>query len=547
MDKSKVTSDTLSLWGEEGSLLLQQNFEVFRSLVAQAKDYMQCGNYEAAAAYSEIAAVHATHKHCGLFVSSELEEILCNIGEKVVPNSTSSVANARSQKAPKNILHVSTTVMPIGGHSRMIWRWIKQDKERSHSLVLTRQAHYEVPKALSDAVSNSHGKIYILDKESSSFISQAKRLREIAAAADLVVLHIFNNDVIPIIAFANYEQSPPIIFLNHSDHMFWLGASISDVIVNLRESGQRLSQERRAIEAERNVLLPIILEPTHRVLLRSEAKQKLNLPESSIVLLSIAREHKYKTKYGISFADMHVSLLKKYKQTVLVVVGSGHREDWSDAIQQTDGRIIVHSEREDTAFFYQAADIYIDSFPIVSTTSLLEAGSYGVPLVSYFPYSDASAIFGADMPGLTGNLIRVRDIEEFIKVLSNLIEDDEYRESLGEVTRRKVAETHCGDNWQRTLDEIYSYSITMPKINRTLDLKDRMFLGEPDVFYICSWNYDLDDLIQLYIRIMPFNQRLSHWIRLIKKNRSLHGISFLLPEWFYLHYYRRLVSFLKFK
>jgi Glycosyl transferases group 1 len=508
---NRLINDTLNHWRNEGCQKIPQNFEEFRRLIAEAKRYMHTYNYETAAAYSEMAAIHATHKHCGLFVSSELEEILCNIGKEVLPDSYSSATNEKTHKIPKNILHVSTTVMSIGGHSRMIWRWIIQDKERAHSLVLTKQANYEVPKALIDAVSNSHGKIDILDKESNSFILRSKRLREIVAAADLVVLHIFNNDVIPIIALANYEQSPPIVFLNHSDHMFWLGANISDVIVNLRESGQILSKERRVTEAKRNVLLPIILNPTHRSLLRSEAKKKLELPESSIVLLSIAREHKYKAREDINFINIYLPLLEKYKQAVLVVVGSGYREEWSDATQQIDGRIIVHAEREDTALFYQAADIYIDSFPICSTTSLIEAGSYGVPLVTYFPFSDASAICGSDMPGLTGNLIRARNPEECMKVLSHLIEDKVYRESVGEVTRKKIAETHWGDNWQRALEEVYSYSVGIPRTNRMLGLKDCMSLDEPDTFYICSWNINIDDLIRPYIRIMPFTQSLSHW------------------------------------
>jgi Glycosyl transferases group 1 len=537
---NRFTNDILSPWREEGCQRIPQNFEEFRRLIAEAQKYMRTRNYETAAVYSEMAAMHATHKHCGLFVSSELEEVLFNIGKKVVPNTSSSVTNVKSHKALKNILHVSTTVMSIGGHSRMIWRWITQDKMRNHSLVLTRQANYEVPKALIDAVSESNGKIDILDKESSSFISRSKRLRKIVEAADLVVLHIFNNDVIPIIALANYEQSPPIIFLNHADHMFWVGACISDVIVNLRQSGQLLSKERRATEAERNVLLPIILDPIHRTLLRSEAKKKLELPESSIILLSIAREHKYKAREGINFVNMYLPLLEKYKQAVLVVVGPGYREDWLDAIQQVDGRIIVYPEQEDTAFFYQAADIYIDSFPISSTTSLIEAGSYGTPLVTYFPFSDASAICGADMPGLSGNLIRTRNPEESIKVLSHLIEDDVYRESHGEATRKKIAETHWGNNWQKALEEIYSYSITIPRTNRILEIKDCMSLDEPDTFYICSWNINIDELIRPYVRIMPFSQRLSHWIKFVKQNKSLSEISLLLPEWLYLNYYRPL-------
>ncbi|MEA5503144.1 glycosyltransferase [Halotia wernerae UHCC 0503] len=544
----KIANDTLSLWREEGNRVIPQNFEVFRSLVAQAKEFADHSKYDAAAVYGEMAAFYAAWKHCGLFVSLELEQVLLNIGKKVIPT-YSSFRNSNSLlQKPNKILHIATTVQAIGGHSKMLWRWIQEDNDHCHSLVLTRQSRIDnVPKPLREAVNNSGGKIYKLNETIGSIISWAKRLREIAAETDLVVLHIHNYDVIPIIAFANKEQSPPVVLLDHADHVFWVGAGISDVVANLRESGMHLAQKRRGIEAERNVLLPTILEPIHRLLNRTEAKQKLGLAEDSVVLLSIARALKYKTISGISYADAHVQLLKKYEKATLLVVGAGNREDWAAAIQQTQGRIIVQPEREDTAIFYQAADIYVDSFPFISTTSLLEAGSYGVPLVSRFPYSDASSIFGAVMPGLTDNLIVARNLEEYTSVLSRLVEDEEFRLSQGEVTRKKIVEMHWGSNWQQYLENLYMRAATLPPIKAPLVPIDQMFLDEPHIFVPSVYggnDFDLDYLIQSNLAVMPLEQRLHHWFKLVKKH-GFHNhfgrfgqFRLLVPEWLYCRYVR---------
>ncbi|AVH62364.1 glycosyltransferase [Nostoc sp. 'Peltigera membranacea cyanobiont' N6] len=544
----KIANDALRLLIEKESHLLEQNFEVFRSLVGQTRDFLQRRDYNTAAVYAQIAALYANGKHCGLFSSPELEHILLTIGQKAIRNKRDINKSTSSPATPKKVLHVATSVMSIGGHSRMLWRWIQQDTERSHSLVLTQQGLNKVPQILRDAVNNSHGKIYILNERIGSVLSWAKQLREIAATADLVVLHIHNYDVIPIIAFANKEQSPPIIFLDHADHLFWLGTGVSDVVVNLRMSGMNLAQKRRGIASERNVLLPIILEPTHRMLSHTAAKQQLGLNESSIVLLSIARAVKYKTIDGITYIDAHIPLLKQYENAILIVVGPGNREDWSDAIQRTQGRIKVYEEREDTAVFYQAADIYVDSFPFVSNTSLLEAGSYGLPLVTRHPYSDASEILGADMPGLTGNLIRVADIDEYTTVLSHLVEDKEFRLSLGEETRKKIAVTHWGDNWQRQLNDVYVHAMTLPSLTVNSVPKDQIFLGEPDVFlpHIYGWNIDFDWLIQFNLQLMPLNQRLRHWLKFVKKHGVRNRLSLLLPEWFKLNYYSRFRSLFPF-
>lgn len=524
-------------------------------MASQAKDYAQQNKYDAAAVYAEIAACYACATHSGFFINQELEQTLLKIGQKAMWGSFYPDKKSTSlSKTPQHILHVATAVSCIGGHTRMLWRWIEQDAERSHSVVITRQEpQNEVPTVLKTAVKNSGGKIYLLNKRIGSLISWAKQLRKIANQADLVVLHIHNYDVIPIIAFARKEQSPPVIFLDHADHKFWLGISISDVFVSLRESGMRLLQKRRGIEADRSLLLPIIIESRQRVLSRAEAKQQLGLPEDSLLLLSVARVVKYETIDGISFADAHVPLLKRYEKVFLLIVGPGHREDWVTAIQQTEGRIKVIGETPNTAVFYQAADIYVDSFPFVSNTSLLEAGSYAVPLVTRFPYSDASEILAADMPGLTGNLIRVREIEEYIAVLSRLVEDEEFRLSLGEATRKKIAETHWGNYWQPMLENLYMRAATVPRVNRTMTAMDQIFLGEPDVFLprIHGNQGNSDSIIYWliigYMRTMPFGQRWHYWNKLGKKNSSRLPFSLLLPEWFYLRFYPFRIRYLRLK
>ncbi|BAY97601.1 family 2 glycosyl transferase [Tolypothrix tenuis PCC 7101] len=539
-----IPNDTLSLWREEGRRQIPQNFEVFRSLVAQARDFAQRGNYDAAAVYGEMAATYANFRHCGIYTSPELEKVLIDIGRKVISQNSDICKNKHILEIPKkinNILHVATSVEPVGGLSKMLGRWILQDTERSHSLVLTRQLQtVEEPKFLTDAVINSGGKIYKLDETIGSLTARAQRLNKIAATADMVVLHMYNHDVIPIIAFANQEQVPPIIFLNHADHTFWLGASISDVIANLRESGMRLSQKRRGIETKQNLLLPTIVEPNHRVLARQEAKKILGLSENSIVLLSIARALKYKTIDGISYADAHIPLLEKYPQAVLVVVGCGNRQDWSNAIQQTQGRIICHPQREDTDIFYQAADIYVDSFPFVSITSLLEAGTYGIPLVSRYPYSsDACEIFGADMPGLTDNLIRVGDIEQYTAVLSRLVEDEAYRLSLGEATRKKIVDTHTAKQWQHFLENVYHLAATLPRVKKSAVAIDQMFIGEPDVYMpsVHDMSFDVDTLLKFHLTLLPIKERWSQLFRLAKnpsfyhKSDRLSPFKYLLPEW----------------
>jgi glycosyltransferase involved in cell wall biosynthesis len=546
-------NDSLSLIPEESNHLIKQNFQVFRSLITQARNLAEQGKYAEAVVYAQMAALYGFWRHSGLFVSPELENILHTIGLKTIPANLYPRHNKLLPGKPRNVMHVASAVQSIGGLGRMIWRWIEQDTESSHSLVLTQQASSYVPSIIRDAVYNSGGKIYSLNESTiGGIFSWAKRLRKIAASADFVVLHIWPDDAIPLLAFANKEQSPPVLFLDHADHGFWLGASISDMVINLRSSGMRLSQERRGIESERVALLPIILSPTQRTLSRTEAKRKLSIDENSVLLFSVARAPKYKTIDGVNFADAHVPLLKKYDNAVLVVIGPSDSEDWSAAVERTQGRIKIFTEREDTAGFYQAADIYVDSFPIISITSLLEAGSYGVPLVTRYPYSDACGILGSDAPGIDANMIRANNLEEYTTILSRLVEDKAYRLSLGEATRKQICDEHLGSNWQSSLEEIYAKATSLPRLTAKLDQRDEMFLGEPDVYlehifrHACGHDkIDPENLKKWYM--MPFADRFRFWTKLIKMNGfgKIGWIDVLMPQWLYWNFRKYVIESVK--
>lgn len=535
----QITENILNLWREEGRNFIPQNFAMFNNLLTEAKSLVQQGQYDAAAVYGQIAANYAQLNHCGFFTNPELENLLLIIGKTAIQANHSQQKKLVSKKSTK-ILHVSTNISSIGGISRLMGRWIKQDQERSHSVALTRQVAENIPQNLKDAVSESQGQIYLLNEQIGGIITRAKRLRECAADADLVVLHTWEHDVVPTIAFAEREQSPPIIYVNNGDHWFWVGASICDILVNLRESGQVLSRQRRGIESQRNLVLPTILEPISRQLSRLEAKQQLGLDPDSILLLSIARSVKYKTVGEVNFAEAHVTLLNKYPNAILIVIGAGDSgEDWSEAIAKTQDRIRVLAETKDTAIFYQAADIYVDSFPFVSITSLLEAGSYGVPLVSRYPYdSDNCGVLGSDMPGLADNLIRVRDIEEYTQVLAELVEDETFRLSLGETTRSKIAANHWGENWQQILESVYHQASTVSRQTIIPDGVTEMSLGEPDVFLPSVNHTEIYTVIHWHLSLMPLRQRLILWLSLVKQyGYQQNPLNSLLPEKLRSHYY----------
>lgn len=505
----------------------------FQSLVGVAEEFLKEGKYLQAAVSVQIAAYYASYNHHGAFVSEKLEEILRTIGKRATDAASLSRVRAGSDGTVKRVLHVLTAARDVGGDTRFVWRWIQRDPGRSHSVALTCQLNHEVPRLLLEAVSRTGGTCHVLDDpKGTNLIRRAQALRGIAGNTDAVFLHVYPEDVVPLMAFADKKGMPRIVFVVQADHQFWLGASISDLFVHLRESGMLLSKERRGIERERMAFLPITLEPIHSQASRSEAKENIGFSEDTVVLLSIARAVKYTRIGRPSFAEAAANVLDKHKNAVLLVIGPDNVDQWKIAHQKTGGRIVALGRRSDTRVYYEAADIYLDSFPFSSNTSLLEAASHGLPLVSYFPYSQETDVLGAGAPGFDRTLLRMRSMRDYEEIISRLIEDREYRVQIGERTKREVVRMHSGEGWNHYLQELYRIITVTPSRSVAWNGSDRDRSGELDLvlnrFY--SANAPLGWVIGLYARHLPYGLRLQLLGRMLKVNRSF-SFSMFLPKW----------------
>jgi glycosyltransferase involved in cell wall biosynthesis len=533
-DVAPADHDPLAAWRAAGARMIGENFTAFRELVDDARRLAAAKRYDEAAARATMAAYHAQRRHAGLFRSPELERVLRSIGHETCPPEPR--ARPRTGRIDR-VLHIGTNMSVMSGNPRLIRRWIRQDSTRASSLGLTKQAPDLVPRHLRETVLSSRGRIHRLNSGFGGFVARARRLRALASEADVVVHHCWENDVVPTIAFAHGEGLPPILFVNHGDHWFWPGASFADVVVNLRESGMRLSQERRGIEPRRNELLPTPLELQRRVLSRPDAKRRLGVDPDTVLLLSIAGAAKYRTVDGVDFAAAHVPILRAHPHASLIVIGPLGIEDWSAARGAVDGRIRVLGETFDTALYYQAADIYVDSFPFTSITSLLEAGSHGTPVVTRSPFPERAAVLGSDAPGLTGSMERASNPEQYASILSRLIADRDARESLGEKTRARIEEAHWGEGWKRRLENVYRHAASLPQIER-IDTTpaDEMVIDDPDVYLpvIHGHTWYQDWIAQYVVRSVPLAARWRYWRTWL---RARHGtrsaLTMLVPEWLF--------------
>lgn len=177
--------------------------------------------------------------------------------------------------------------------------------------------------------------------------------------------------------------------------------------------------------------------------LRFSFRKKIGIPEDAKVAGWASRYHPLKGK-------------RYLKDIVLRVLNRGHHVLIA-GVSESDFPLsherlhllgfIPHEEMEG---FFNAIDVLM-STNIYSQYVLpvLEAQYMGIPVVGF----DELESYKAILDGVTGFLIKERDVEEFASKVSLLLEDDELRRRMGERAKNFIREKHIDWNRRAKLEE----------------------------------------------------------------------------------------------
>ena len=201
-------------------------------------------------------------------------------------------------------------------------------------------------------------------------------LRSIARRFPAIALHVHPHDSVPLLAWPDSNR-PHISLINHADHVFWLGVTLADEVVCFRPTGAELSSDRRGVPSERIRTLPLPVD-VPALPPRDAAREALGLGTNAVALLTVAANHKYQSLGGASYIDVIGPVLERHPNVVVLMVGAQRP---SERIDDRGGRLRFCGLQPDPATYLAAADIYIDSAPMTSITSMLEAAASGLPVV----------------------------------------------------------------------------------------------------------------------------------------------------------------------
>jgi Glycosyl transferases group 1 len=507
---------------------LDAHYGVFRLLADNAARHAATDRLESAATYVQMAAEYAWFNPVGLFASPELEMIL----EQLAATLPALRRAARVDPDPQRVLHVVTQVYQTGGPTQVISSWIEQDAGRRHRVCLTRQGAGRVPDKLRSRLHPSRGVVRV-DTARGGLLDRAAALRTLAADADVVLVHSHPYDVVPSIAFDGVDGLPPVVFVNHADHVFWVGTELPGLVMSMRDSGDQLAVSRRGVDPARCTVMPRPLRLADRTMERAEAKRRLGLRPDRLLLVTAADAPKYRPVGRPSFLELVMPVLAAHPKVDLLAAGPAAEGVWAEAERVTAGRIRALGRLPDVSLLHEAADVYLDSFPFSSLTSLLEAGSCGTPAVTFRGHPEDCAVLGGDTRGVDEHLVRPADADTFRQELSALLVDAPARLSGGGALRDAIRTTHSGAGWQRSVAELYAAAAAVGPARpgrSVIRQTGRLDVLVDLVMAQTGFSKGEPGVVRDNLGLLDPLARSRAWLRLRRSGTPVRGRE-LLPEW----------------
>jgi hypothetical protein len=470
----------------EADAAVQRNSDQYEQILK----YIQQMNWrrapEKVLRFIKLAADFASHNHTGRFADGAIENIILQIGldlDALLPKQRlrspgDSIPELR-KSSRRHVVHVITWALPAGGPTRTLRNWIELDADSCSSVVLVDQGRFEVPHWLEGAVARSGGELLRIPDDY-SILARAKWLREVTRSADLVVLHTYTFDVVPGIAFA-VPGGPPVAMVNHSDHIFWLNGSITDLVVHQRDVSTEIAAERRF--ARNEVVLPHPLLEPDPSLTKAEARRRLGIPESQTVLLSVGSVWKLFPTRTHNFRNTALKILERNPRAHLYLLAWdwGFKPDFLFGCKHD--RFHFFPDQVDASPYQAAADVYLEGFPFGAQTSMLEAALRGMPCVRAFApecplmvATDAATSAVIDSP-LTE--------EQYVQRVSDFVSNPAERERVGKRLRESVRDSHVGSSWRARLEDVYRRLQALPHLPRPIP--ETRCKTTPTDRAICSW------------------------------------------------------------
>ncbi len=446
---------------------INNDMDLYNSIKDKAISAFDQNNFEESLDYIRTAALLAWQCHFGLWYDSELEFLLKGIGKRLKDKN---VSDAEIDTSGKKIVYL-TSAVNVGGLTILLNQWInllRDDFEEKMVYVTNSYTSKKPFYCESTTFNDPELKFYNLsykEKYTDRIRELIKLLNE--AAPDYIVLFIDPDDVIAVSSVSALDCNSKIIYVNHTDHAFWLGQNFVDNLACFRREGAVHSKQYRNIDNSFVVPISTSIKPE-----KMFSKEDFGIDKDSTISISVGTFPKVLGDKKPCYFHTITKLLKQFPDHHHFFITNppdkAALERYLPDKQDIRKRFIIDGPFSNLSPYYEIADFLIETFPITGYTVQVEAMASKLPIVAF---KNRFALFSS-----AGNLSSYPFIasteNEIIDFSARLIESHELREKIG----------NCLYNYySKELNSNHTYALLKDMINdksHDLELDEDMYIHD---------------------------------------------------------------------
>ncbi|WP_261164880.1 glycosyltransferase [Microbacterium sp. Marseille-Q6965] len=427
---------------------LRHNDAVMHAALRIAERRLASGRAVTAMEWCRVAMTFAMTNPTGRLRSARFERVADRIAQRALAPSAPVAPRAGGRR---RVLHVLTEAASIGGLSKLAERWIRRDTASRSDVVVVRQD--DVTAGLREACAAVGGTARALG--AGDPLARAARLRELAGGVDMVVCHLQPDDPVSAVAFGSGYAGAPVIVFDHADHLMLAAPTRATTIAEFRAAGAALTRRLRGYDDDAVVRLPLLVPAVPDV--RPATREELGMAPGTVVAMTVARAVKFgDTRMRPSFGELIAAALEAEPSLAFCAIGPGEDDGPFPWLRRRfPGRVRALGPVTDPAPYLRAADLYLDTFPFSSLTSLLEACGAGLPAVTLDAHEGHARALGiADF--VVDERDRPRDPDALVARIAQLVRDAGERAEASVRARRAADALAAEEEWLAWLEVAYA-------------------------------------------------------------------------------------------
>lgn len=397
----------------------------YKGVRHQAKQAAKAGNYEQSLQLVRHCATIAQQFNW-IYTDDELEDLLKDISAKIITTSTEPYIPAENRVVLYDDFCVSFVLA-----LQYIEALVEAGKE---VLYLTVAQQFGIFSSMISTIEKNYPQVKIVIIPNSNRVELAKKIHRkiLAFQPEKVLFHIFAHSVcIPAVCALPSKIDTYII--NLADQTFWLGAKAIKYVLEFRQFGVSVSQQRRGIKPHQQLLVPFYPIVDNNPF---QGFPKECTEEGKVLIFSGGDIYKV-----LDYKRMYWHLVKRVLDTFPEVVFlfatkvDGIGMDFLNTFireNHYEGRFVYTKFRPDIDEVMAHVDIFMGTCPVCGSLMSQLAARNATPILQYYYPGTPDDETEQAVCINEQFAISFQDEELFMQEAEKLIKDTTYRKQQGE-------------------------------------------------------------------------------------------------------------------